>query len=89
MFGYMKIYKEELKVKDYRKYQAYYCGLCKRLKEKYGFCLLWDGACTEERIREFAPMGVDGFVLGTGLLFGHRECYRELIERVRRMEGEK
>lgn len=37
MFGYMKIYKEELKVKDYRKYQAYYCGLCKRLKEKYGF----------------------------------------------------
>ena len=59
------------------------------LKEKYGFCLLWDGACTEERIREFAPMGVDGFVLGTGLLFGHRECYRELIERVRRMEGEK
>lgn len=56
------------------------------LKEKYGFQLLWDGACTEERIRKFAPMGVDGFILGTGLLFGHRESYTELIERARKME---
>ncbi|NLP35816.1 MAG: hypothetical protein GX359_11620 [Clostridiales bacterium] len=35
MFGYVNIYKPELKVKDYYKYRAYYCGLCKTLKEKY------------------------------------------------------
>lgn len=36
MFGYVTIEKPELKVKDYYKYQAYYCGLCKVLKEHYG-----------------------------------------------------
>ena len=55
------------------------------LKEKYDFQLLWDGACTEKRIREFAPMGVDGFILGTALLFGHKESYKQLISKVREM----
>lgn len=36
MFGYVNIYKPELKMKDYYRYKAYYCGLCKRLKDKYG-----------------------------------------------------
>ena len=35
MFGYITICEPELKVKDLRKYRAYYCGLCKTLKEKY------------------------------------------------------
>lgn len=37
MFGYVTIYKPELKMKDYYKYKAYYCGLCRTLREKYGF----------------------------------------------------
>lgn len=37
MFGYVTIYKPELKVKDYEKYKAYYCGLCRTLKDNYGF----------------------------------------------------
>lgn len=37
MFGYVTIYEPELKVKDLKKYKAYYCGLCRVLKEKYGF----------------------------------------------------
>lgn len=37
MFGYVTAYKPELKMKDYYKYKAYYCGLCKVLREKYGF----------------------------------------------------
>ena len=37
MFGYVMIDKPELTVKDYYKYKAYYCGLCRMLKEKYGF----------------------------------------------------
>ena len=35
MFGYINIYKDELKVKDYNVFRAYYCGLCKTLGKKY------------------------------------------------------
>lgn len=37
MFGYVVAHKPELKMKEYYKYKAYYCGLCKVLREKYGF----------------------------------------------------
>jgi len=37
MFGYVTICEPELKVKDLKKYKAYYCGLCRTLKEEYGF----------------------------------------------------
>ncbi len=37
MFGYVNVNKGELKVKELELYQGYYCGLCKKLKEKYGF----------------------------------------------------
>lgn len=36
MFGYIRIYEPELKMKDFRKYKAYYCGLCQELKKRYG-----------------------------------------------------
>lgn len=36
MFGYINIYKPELKMKDYYKYKAYYCGLCRTLQEQHG-----------------------------------------------------
>lgn len=36
MFGYITIYKPELKIKDYYQYKAYYCGLCECLRTKYG-----------------------------------------------------
>ena len=38
MFGYIRPLKGELKVKEYEQYKAVYCGLCHRLKQKYGFC---------------------------------------------------
>lgn len=53
------------------------------LKERYGFEVYWDGACTRERILEFAPKGVKGFVLGTSLLFGHKEPYRQILTGLR------
>lgn len=37
MFGYIMIDKPELKVKEFSRYKAYYCGLCRTLKEEYGF----------------------------------------------------
>ncbi len=37
MFGYVAAHKPELKMREFYKYKAYYCGLCKVLREKYGF----------------------------------------------------
>lgn len=37
MFGYIKTYKSELKIKDYELYKGLYCSLCKRLGHDYGF----------------------------------------------------
>ncbi|HBC98009.1 MAG TPA: hypothetical protein DC034_14610 [Clostridium sp.] len=36
MFGYVTPYKMELKIKDYEKFKAYYCGLCKSIKHNIG-----------------------------------------------------
>ena len=36
MFGYVVAQQSELKMREYYKYKAYYCGLCKVLREKYG-----------------------------------------------------
>lgn len=36
MFGYITVNKEELKLKEYKEYHAYYCGLCKALRIRYG-----------------------------------------------------
>lgn len=35
MFGYINIYKDELKIKDYNIFKSYYCGLCKALGNRY------------------------------------------------------
>lgn len=37
MFGYVVAHKPELKMREFDKYKAYYCGLCRVLREKYGF----------------------------------------------------
>ena len=55
------------------------------LREKMDFKLIWDGACGADKIRKYAPHGVDGFVLGTTILFGQRRCYGDIIENVRTM----
>lgn len=36
MFGYIRVYKEELRIKDYNLYKGFYCGLCNTLQKKYG-----------------------------------------------------
>lgn len=37
MFGYIIINKSEMKFKEFDIYHSYYCGLCRKIKEKYGF----------------------------------------------------
>lgn len=54
-----------------------------QLKEEMDFKVYWDGACSRDKIVEFAPKGVDGFVLGTTLLFGKGRPYGEIIKDVR------
>ncbi len=36
MFGYVRVYKPELKIKDYESYKGVYCTLCKTLGKEYG-----------------------------------------------------
>lgn len=56
------------------------------LKEDMDFELFWDGACGADKILEFAPKGVDGFVLGTRLLFGKEKSYAEILNDVRELK---
>lgn len=55
------------------------------LWEKMGFKLFWDGACGAEIMKEYAPQGIDGFVLGTTLLFGKKTAYKGIIPAVREL----
>ena len=46
----------------------------------------WDGACSAEKILEFAPKGVRGFVLGTTLLFGRGKPYGDTLHAIRELQ---
>ena len=52
------------------------------------FRAYWDGACGADKIIKYAPLGMDGFVLGTTLLFGKDKPYREVIQEIRRYCGD-
>ncbi len=56
------------------------------LKREMDFELCWDGACSAERILEYAPKGVKGFVLGTTLLFGKDRPYGETLADIRALK---
>ena len=64
MFGYVVVNKSELKFKEFDQYRRYYCGLCQRLKKRYGrkgqialsydmtfLVLLLSGLCEPESVR--------------------------------------
>ncbi|MBQ9610053.1 MAG: ribulose-phosphate 3-epimerase [Lachnospiraceae bacterium] len=57
-----------------------------KIKEDMNFEVYWDGACSADKIKQFAPMGVKGFVLGTTLLFGKGRPYGDILRDVRAME---
>ena len=67
-------------------YRAYVGDKYKKLlsmKDDMDFEVYWDGACTLDKIEQFAPMGVKGFVLGTNLLFGKGRSYDEILKEIR------
>ena len=55
------------------------------LKEDMDFEIYWDGACGADKIQEYAPKGVRGFVLGTTLLFGKETPYGETLQNIREL----
>lgn len=44
----------------------------------------WDGACGMDKVQEYAPKGVKGFVLGTTILFGKKQVYGDILKEVRK-----
>ncbi len=56
------------------------------LKDEMQFDIYWDGACSSDKIREYAPKGVRGFVLGTTLLFGKGKSYGETLTNIRELK---
>ena len=55
------------------------------IKADMDFDIYWDGACGADKIREYAPLGVKGFVLGTTLLFGKVRNYAETLRQIREL----
>jgi len=58
-------------------------GRLLELKKDMKFRVYWDGACSMDRIIQFAPRGMDGFVLGTTLLFGKKRTYDDILREIR------
>lgn len=56
------------------------------LKDDMDFEIFWDGACSADKIMEFAPKGIKGFVLGTTLLFGKDRPYADIIQDIRELK---
>ena len=56
-----------------------------KLKDEMDFDIYWDGACGADKIKEYAPLGVKGFVLGTTLLFGKGSDYGKTLGNIRKM----
>lgn len=52
-------------------------------KKNMNFEVYWDGACSMDKIVQFAPKGVKGFVLGTTLLFGKGRAYGDALKIIR------
>ncbi|MGN1344641.1 MAG: ribulose-phosphate 3-epimerase [Traorella sp.] len=56
-----------------------------KLKNKYGYKIVVDGACSPAVIKDLSELGCDGFVLGTSALFGKNKPYKELVEELRNL----
>ncbi len=56
------------------------------LKEEMNYKLYWDGACSYDKIKTYAPKGIDGFVLGSTILFGKDRSYKDILSDVRKLK---
>ncbi|WP_414044488.1 ribulose-phosphate 3-epimerase [Macrococcus sp. EM39E] len=52
-------------------------------KKGYKFSIFVDGAISKEKINQLSQIGVEGFVLGTSVLFNKDESYQNIIEKIK------
>jgi len=57
-----------------------------KLKKEMDFQLYWDGACSLDKIETYGPKGIDGFVLGSTVLFGKDRTYKDILTDIRNMK---
>ena len=55
------------------------------LRDEMGFELYWDGACSWDKLETYGPKGMDGFVLGTTVLFGRDKSYVDIVKKIREL----
>lgn len=53
------------------------------LREDNNYKIILDGALDSETIKAKSELGVDGFVLGTSVLFGKEQTYKQIIKELR------
>ncbi len=56
------------------------------IKDEFGVEIYWDGACSADKIQEYAPLGVKGFILGTTLLFGKDRPYADILKDIHELK---
>lgn len=54
-----------------------------KVKDRYGYKVMIDGACSPEKIKMLSKIGVDGFILGTSALFKKDKSYKEICQELR------
>ncbi|WP_196595792.1 ribulose-phosphate 3-epimerase [Pectinatus frisingensis] len=55
------------------------------LASQYHYKVIIDGACSLSKIKELSKLNVDGFVLGTSVLFNKAQSYKEIVETLRKI----
>lgn len=55
------------------------------LRDEMGFELIWDGACSMDKIIKYGEKGMDGFVLGTSVLFKGDRDYVTTLEKLHKL----
>lgn len=55
------------------------------LRDEMGFELIWDGACSMDKIIKYGEKGMDGFVLGTSVLFRGDRDYVATLEKLHKL----
>lgn len=55
------------------------------LKQKNNFKVLLDGAIGIDKVKQYCNSDVDGYILGTSLLFGKEESYAQIIKKLKEL----
>ena len=55
------------------------------IKEDMDYEIYWGGACGADKIMEYGPKGVKGFVIGANLLFGKGRPYGPTLQNIRNL----